>query len=593
MIEQNALTAEQHALRDEIFEFLLDYRAEVDREFMFIEHEYLFKLNDGNHIFANSMLKNGSIMFSIGFNYNLFLITNKEYCVFLFECKSFINDNFKKWLENNNFKNEKGQYYKNFKYSNENVKSIIFDFLNSYWKKSEELLEKNFEIAFKNAILKNKNADKEVLRDSLKIQEIKKLGIGFQLSEFIRNFYPSLLLRQKVAFLQNKKTKPNATKPTFAVTDIIVNRLFGIKKMRVYGLPQAQWLFLVGNNGYGKTCVLRSIFLALNGVQDGQTEYVADETVNHSFVFCTENNIENVVYNSLTDDKKSDKKLNIMAYGTSRLLTSGGDTSEKIERNNAAGYSLFEADGVLLNIETQLMKWFYREKNKYETVCTTLAELMPNIAKVYYDEAADKVFYIEKNADENGEMQELPPVRFRELATGYRSIVAMIGDLLIRLWRWQPAVLLPQDFIGIVLIDELEVHLHPIWQKKLPMLLSSVFPKIQFIASTHSPIPLLGAPKGSAVIRIDRDVENGITAQQVDIDIATLTPNTILSSPIFGFNEIISSVFDATTQTVRTEDKYEDIVRHDKIAEDLLQYAGSAREQQLLDIFKPKTQNRS
>ena len=45
MIEQNALTAEQHALRDEIFEFLLDYRAEVDREFMFIEHEYLFSLN--------------------------------------------------------------------------------------------------------------------------------------------------------------------------------------------------------------------------------------------------------------------------------------------------------------------------------------------------------------------------------------------------------------------------------------------------------------------------------------------------------------------------------------------------------------------
>jgi hypothetical protein len=461
--------------------------------------------------------------------------------------------------------------------------------LKTHWKNIEKLSKKDGDIFFQTKILMRESFDETLSNDAEWIKHTKNLPTMILFGNQIRNLYTkqtkNFINKQKITYPTNPLIKP-----TFAVTDIIVNRLFGIKKMCVYGLPKAQWIFLVGNNGYGKTCVLRSIFLALNGVEDGQTEYVADATVNHSFVFCTENDTENVVYSSLMEDKKADKKLNVMAYGTSRLLTSGGDTSEKIERNNAAGYSLFEADGVLLNIETQLMKWFYREKSKYETVCTTLADLMPNIAKVFYDEVADKVFYIEKNMNENGEIQELPPVRFRELATGYRSIVAMIGDLLIRLWQWQPTVIAPQDFTGIVLIDELEVHLHPIWQKKLPVLLSTVFPKIQFIASTHSPIPLLGAPKGSAVIRVDRDVENGITAQQVDIDISTLTPNTLLSSPIFGFSEIMSAAFDGKKQRLRSEDTYSDIMLHDKVAEDLLKYVGSEREKELLDLFKPKKQ---
>jgi predicted ATP-binding protein involved in virulence len=80
-------------------------------------------------------------------------------------------------------------------------------------------------------------------------------------------------------------------------------------------------------------------------------------------------------------------------------------------------------------------------------------------------------------------------------------------------------------------------------QRELPEALSRVFPKIQFIATTHSPIPLLGAPKESVILTVSRNIDAGITIERLDdqINFANLLPNTILSSPIFGFEDIIPS----------------------------------------------------
>jgi len=83
------------------------------------------------------------------------------------------------------------------------------------------------------------------------------------------------------------------------------------------------------------------------------------------------------------------------------------------------------------------------------------------------------------------------------------------------------------------LIDELDLHLHPKWQRKLPKLLSNVFPNIQFIASTHSVIPFLGAPENSVFLKVNRSQAQGITIERIDIDISNLLPNSLLTSPLF------------------------------------------------------------
>lgn len=85
----------------------------------------------------------------------------------------------------------------------------------------------------------------------------------------------------------------------------------------------------------------------------------------------------------------------------------------------------------------------------------------------------------------NGE-HELHPMS--EMSDGYRSVLSMVADIAHRM-----AVLNPQlgDAIletpGIIIIDEVELHLHPGWQKRILKDLASVFPNIQFIVSTHSP----------------------------------------------------------------------------------------------------------
>lgn len=78
---------------------------------------------------------------------------------------------------------------------------------------------------------------------------------------------------------------------------------------------------------------------------------------------------------------------------------------------------------------------------------------------------------------------------FELLSDGYRNIIGMVADIAFRMAVLNPhlknAVI--SETAGIVLIDELDLHLHPKWQKGIIQDLKSVFPKVQFITTTHSP----------------------------------------------------------------------------------------------------------
>ena len=79
-------------------------------------------------------------------------------------------------------------------------------------------------------------------------------------------------------------------------------------------------------------------------------------------------------------------------------------------------------------------------------------------------------------------------LQVRQLSDGERGILAMVLDLTRRLAQANPHVSDPaQKVEAIVLIDEIDLHLHPAWQRKIIGNLITVFPKCQFIATTHSP----------------------------------------------------------------------------------------------------------
>ncbi len=81
------------------------------------------------------------------------------------------------------------------------------------------------------------------------------------------------------------------------------------------------------------------------------------------------------------------------------------------------------------------------------------------------------------------------PVPFDTLSDGQRGVAALVADMARRMALLNPQLgdkVLSQT-PGVVLIDELDMHLHPAWQRRLPGVLKSIFPRVQFIAASHSP----------------------------------------------------------------------------------------------------------
>ena len=88
------------------------------------------------------------------------------------------------------------------------------------------------------------------------------------------------------------------------------------------------------------------------------------------------------------------------------------------------------------------------------------------------------------------------------LSDGVRAVFFMVADIAFRCVKLNPHLraLAAQETEGIVMIDEIELHLHPSWQQKILDTLQIIFPKIQFIVTTHSPQVVSSVP--SECVRI-------------------------------------------------------------------------------------------
>ena len=91
-----------------------------------------------------------------------------------------------------------------------------------------------------------------------------------------------------------------------------------------------------------------------------------------------------------------------------------------------------------------------------------------------------------------------------QLSDGERSFIAIVGDMVRRLVLANPDLADPLNGHGVVLIDELELHLHPTWQREVVEKLRATFPNIQFIGTTHSPFVIQSLRPGE-LINLDPD----------------------------------------------------------------------------------------
>jgi predicted ATP-binding protein involved in virulence len=170
--------------------------------------------------------------------------------------------------------------------------------------------------------------------------------------------------------------------------------------------------------------------------------------------------------------------------------------------------------------EKRLLEWFKTQEiaaiQQSKPICTLEAcriavrTCVPGTTRVYFDIKRDELML-----DRPG--RSLP---FSCLSDGYRNMVAMVADIAIRCATLNPHLAgeVALQTPGVVLIDEIDLHLHPKWQRRVIGDLLKAFPNIQFIATTHSPfvIQSLPAVDGVQLINLDNPEADDFSNKSVE-----------------------------------------------------------------------------
>ena len=123
-------------------------------------------------------------------------------------------------------------------------------------------------------------------------------------------------------------------------------------------------------------------------------------------------------------------------------------------------------------------------------------------------------------------------VLLRRLGYGYQTLITWVADLANRMAERYPDSANPLEEPAVVLVDEIDLHLHPKWQRKLMSFLTERFPNTQFIATAHSPLVAQAAADANlAVLR--REGDHVIIDNEVD-NIRNWRVDQILTSDLFG-----------------------------------------------------------
>ena len=173
-------------------------------------------------------------------------------------------------------------------------------------------------------------------------------------------------------------------------------------------------------------------------------------------------------------------------YGPFRRLSGGAEYANQIvarQRRSARFVTLFREDAALTNATSWLLELHSaareepKEGRKLAVVKQAISErLLPEPTELAVNTRTVKLR--RKDGSE---------ISFQDLSDGYRSMLALSIDLLRWLTQAFPDADKPLECPGVVVVDELDAHLHPDWQRTIGHWLREKFPNIQFIVATHSP----------------------------------------------------------------------------------------------------------
>jgi AAA domain, putative AbiEii toxin, Type IV TA system len=128
------------------------------------------------------------------------------------------------------------------------------------------------------------------------------------------------------------------------------------------------------------------------------------------------------------------------------------------------------------------------------------------------------------------------------LSDGYRAFLGWTSDLLYHLVAATPDNRALRDQSGIVLVDEIDLHLHPEWQQRVIPTVARTFPNLQFIFTSHSPL-VVGSLRQANVFVLERDERGVSQIRPSPSEVYGLSADQILTSEHFGLRSTRASGF--------------------------------------------------
>lgn len=322
---------------------------------------------------------------------------------------------------------------------------------------------------------------------------------------------------------------------------------------------------LVGVNGAGKSTLLHAIdilfswFIARLRNVNGKGTAITDEDIMSGKVYCSlEVELDNGVRWGLYKQKSSHRQkpqgktyleqmteyINrllesneqspntaslplVASYGVTRVVDS---TPARVRKNHAMGMMDVYNREMENRMNFQTFFTWFREREDIENerlretgvlaedpqlnaVRFAISETLPGYRNLRV-QRSPKSFVIDKEGRR---------LKFDQLSDGEKSYIVLVADIARKLSMTHPYLNNPIQGAGIVLVDEIDLHLHPRWQRDVIPMICRVFPNCQFILSTHSPLALAGvsAVSGKNVVllsegRIKQSLSDDFMAKNLD-----------------------------------------------------------------------------
>jgi len=327
---------------------------------------------------------------------------------------------------------------------------------------------------------------------------------------------------------------------------------------------------LLGDNGSGKSSLLKAIALSALGPTVGQSGIypyrfvrLANQNTGQAFITATfipneqdncrasrlnskvqiekQDDLENLIW---CGDNSEDEMNNwrplfserseamfMVAYGANRRIEKPDRLSPSRRSSERARriMSLFEEDYALRPLSTWLPTLEFKHPAHYKEVISIINTLLNDSHfKFTGKQSHDDEYVLE-------EIHSQTAVPFPALSDGYRAYIGWISDLLFHVSNTCPANKSIIENRGIVMVDEIDLHLHPQWQMRVLPDLAKSLPHVQFIATSHSPL-VVGSLEWMNILVMKPNSDGSACPTRIQQNINGLDADQVLLTDMFGMS---------------------------------------------------------